>query len=198
MRLEVMKKNMDSGKVVDANMADKHIRDVVHQQKDHNEVHYKGNVSKSAFLKGDFQLSGDNDLMTSKQQRRENIKRLKKNTKEREKETLSRLMSFKTKLRETKPKANSTGHPKIADRVGRFNDEQFPAAWRVDGYIDERDEEDEEGDWKCHKLSFKDSKSVFQDPMSHHDNVDDYIVYDPLLENHKKEFYRKSKRGRSE
>lgn len=73
----------------------------------------------------------------------------------------------------------------------------MPAAWRVDDYLaGEGKEEDEDLDLSSlrqHKLAFAKNK---KDAMSRSDNVDDYVVLDPLLEAGKAKFNKQQQRAR--
>ncbi|KAL3146243.1 hypothetical protein ABBQ32_002946 [Trebouxia sp. C0010 RCD-2024] len=56
-----------------------------------------------------------------------------------------------------------------------------PAAWRVDSYLDEPDEEDLVGSLRSHRLVFsKDNGAV--DAMARQEKLDDYKVLDPLAQ----------------
>ncbi|KAL4431122.1 hypothetical protein ABPG75_006378 [Micractinium tetrahymenae] len=73
----------------------------------------------------------------------------------------------------------------------------MPAAWRVDDYLGgEEGEEDDDLDLSSlrqHRLAFaKDNK----DAMSRSDNVDDYVVVDPLLEAGKAKFNKQQQRAK--
>lgn len=158
--------------------------------------------SKLAFVKSAFNPSvGDRNIMTSDQQKREEIKHRKRHTQEREKGTLAKLLAFKSKLASGKTQGSMA-----TVKDGRAGAEQsgkedyklsFPAAWRVNDYIDGADDGDDIGDWKRHKLEFKQEKRSV-DPMARSEDVDDYVVVDPLLERGKAKFNAASHRKRQE
>ncbi|PRW58227.1 peptidyl-prolyl cis-trans isomerase CYP57 [Chlorella sorokiniana] len=76
----------------------------------------------------------------------------------------------------------------------------MPAAWRIDDYLGGEDgeggEEDDDLDLaslRAHRLKFaKDRK----DAMSRSDNIDDYVVHDPLLEAGKAKFNKQQQRAK--
>ncbi|KAL4419176.1 hypothetical protein ABPG77_004899 [Micractinium sp. CCAP 211/92] len=73
----------------------------------------------------------------------------------------------------------------------------MPAAWRVDDYLAGEGEDDDEdldlSSLRQHKLAFAKDK---KDAMSRSDNVDDYVVVDPLLEAGKAKFNKQQQRAR--
>ena len=94
---------------------------------------------------------------------------------------------------------------------GKVDDEidhraYMPAAWRLDTYLgnpseardnDKADEDDDEDDFSLetlrkHKLSFGGKKE--KDPHARRDDVDDYVVLDPLLEAGKAKFNKQQQR----
>ena len=137
--------------------------------------------------------------MTADQRKREQIKHRKRNTQEREKGTLAKLMSFKSKLASS---GRARGQPAraaagVEDEAGEDHRLSYPAAWRVSDYIDGADDDDELGDWRHHKLEFKQERKA-ADPMARTEDVDDYVVEDPLLERGKAAFNAaQQRRGRN-
>ncbi|WIA14398.1 hypothetical protein OEZ85_002925 [Tetradesmus obliquus] len=70
----------------------------------------------------------------------------------------------------------------------------MPAAWRVDAYLNEEGEgqgEDDLASLRQHKLEFSRAPG---DAMDRSDNLDDYVVFDPLLESAKGKFSRAAQR----
>ena len=69
--------------------------------------------------------------------------------------------------------------------------EDIPAAWRVDDYLD--CDEDDDTDLRSHVLRFKKEEEL--GPMARRDDVDDYVVEDPLLQSAKAKGRGKGKGG---
>ncbi|PSC77004.1 peptidyl-prolyl cis-trans isomerase CYP57-like [Micractinium conductrix] len=69
----------------------------------------------------------------------------------------------------------------------------LPAAWRVDGYLAGDEEELDLAALRQHKLTF--AKGT-KDAMSRSDNIDDYVVLDPLLEAGKAKFNKQQNRAK--
>ena len=165
-------------------------------EKERKKMSTMGGKSKLAFRKETYSATvGDRNLMTADERSRDKIRHLKRNTQEREKKTLSKLLSFKSSLgargnMKNSPEKADTKDAEIDDRVQRQQKELLPAAWRVDGYMHEEDEGDGAGDWKSHKLVFKETvkNAGDEDPMARRDEIDDYVVFDPLLEKAKGKF----------
>lgn len=66
----------------------------------------------------------------------------------------------------------------------------MPAAWRVDDYLKQGDggvDEDDFARLRAHKLVFA-KQAAAGDAMARRDDVDDYVVFDPLLEEKKGKF----------
>ncbi|KAG2482855.1 hypothetical protein HYH03_018246 [Edaphochlamys debaryana] len=147
----------------------------------------------------------DADLLKPWQLQREKYKARKKAVGSREKDTLAKLSKFTAALRtapapavEAKEEAAAKGEGKgdgkggekaYAGQVRSDIDHRayMPAAWRVDDYLAE-DGEGGEGDAGGMTLAelrghrFEAAKER-RDAMSRDmDNLDDYVVYDPLLE----------------
>eukprot|EP00873_Tetraselmis_striata_P045241 jgi/Tetstr1/465505/TSEL_010174.t1 len=144
----------------------------------------------------------NSELLTDWQRNRAEYKQRKRLTGSREKETLAKLNMFKAKMSGSAPapKAGShaggepspsTGAPAdSAGYSGKVRDDidhrmLMPAAWRVDDYLSIDDEDDNLLDLKSHKLVFSKQQ---KDEMSRTENVDDYVVLDPLVEKQKEKF----------
>eukprot|EP00775_Hariotina_reticulata_P003714 gene3714-3977_t len=71
----------------------------------------------------------------------------------------------------------------------------MPAAWRVDTYLNqESEDEDDLTSLRQHKLEFAKAPAAGVDAMARSDNLDDYVVYDPLLESAKGKFSKAAQR----
>ena len=165
----------------------------------------RSKLSEPAFLRTVTSANTITNLLTADEQNRQRIRNRKRHTKEREKDTLSKLMSFQSSLRKAPVNNVMNGErigsdsnqtltdcksdKKINDRLQKLQDDAVPAAWRVDNYIDDEDDDDFHGDWKNHKLVFKQQTNKSKvDAMARRDDVDDYIVFDPLLQKGKEKF----------
>ena len=105
----------------------------------------------------------------------------------REEETLAKLERFTSGLR---GKGRSAGAGEAeGGEVGPRED--IPAAWRVDDYLD--CDEDDDTDLRSHVLRFKKEEEL--GPMTRRDDVDDYVVEDPLLQSAKAKGRGKGKGG---
>lgn len=151
----------------------------------------------------------DADLLKPYQLMREKYKQQKRRIGNREKETLARLSKFVDVLKNGKPPAPegpsapsslatekadpAAGAEGAAERgayAGKIRKDidhraYMPAAWRIDDYLAEEDEEDDVEALRNHRLTF--AKGA-KDDMSRRDDVNDYVVFDPLLEKLKGKF----------
>ncbi|GMH42994.1 hypothetical protein BSKO_10916 [Bryopsis sp. KO-2023] len=157
----------------------------------------------------------DADLLTASQVRRAKLKRRKQLNGEREVDTLARLAKFKTALASSKnptpqpdvfihgPSVSKSGGETQPDggilaenspMVKKEEEEEedrtdIPASWRIDEYLQEG-EEVGLVDLRSHRLEFKGAKAG-KDEMQRRDDVNDYVVFDPLLEAGKSKFNKK-------
>ncbi|PNW83908.1 hypothetical protein CHLRE_04g215950v5 [Chlamydomonas reinhardtii] len=153
----------------------------------------------------------DADLLKPWQLQRETYKARKRAVGNREKDTLARLSKFTAALRSAptadtkreasepprsgseepaaaKDAANQAGGDKgYAGKVRGDLDHRayMPAAWRVDAYLDEEEADEEEAGsglagLRSHR--FEAAKERKDNMARDMDNLDDYVVYDPLLE----------------
>ena len=126
---------------------------------------------------------GDSDA------RRRLLKRKRRMNSGREEETLARLQKFTSGLRSGSAKGKADTKDKAGADSAR---ESMPAAWRIDDYLGVNDDDDD-GDLKSHVLNFKKPEEAGND-MVRRDNVDDYVVLDPLLEKGKAKWKKKENR----
>lgn len=143
----------------------------------------------------------DADLLTNSQIQRAKYKRRKQLHGDRENSTLAKLLKFKSSLSTSKqpstaaPEGPSTPADGIEDEAQAKADERMdvPAAWRIDDYL--KDGEDVGlTDLTGHRLEFKGNEK--KDEMSRRDDVDDYVVFDPLLEAGKSKFNKKQQEAK--
>ena len=151
----------------------------------------------------------DAELLSGWERKREEYKERKRLGGGREKDTLSKLKNFQSKLAASKPTAGAApptlssqdaGDGKKDEGLhagydGKVRDDidhkmDLPAAWRVDSYLDDPRGEDglEPAGVEflvAHKLEFAKGQ---RDGMARRDDVDDYTVHDPLLEAGKAKF----------
>ncbi|MEW5301137.1 MAG: hypothetical protein WDW36_004016 [Sanguina aurantia] len=147
----------------------------------------------------------DADLLKPWQVSRAKFKQRKQQMGGREKDTMAKLAKFMTVLRskgdaapEAEPAIQPDASPKAAaaeedetqgydGKVDKKMDHKtyMPAAWRVDDYLG-ADEDDSLENLKRHELRF--SKASGTDAMTRTETVDDYVVFDPLLEKGKGKF----------
>ncbi|GAX77528.1 hypothetical protein CEUSTIGMA_g4972.t1 [Chlamydomonas eustigma] len=149
------------------------------------------------------------DLLKPWQLAREKYKQRKRLVGDREKSTLMKLQKFSQALKSSDAEKTSNLEPSTSltgekDEVGGEiekagyngkvrNDidhkEYLPASWRVDDYLDREDLDASLDDLRTHRLAFtKHSGRVDDMARNVTENVDDYIVYDPLLEKGKGKF----------
>jgi len=130
----------------------------------------------------------DSDLHTESEARRRALKRKRKLTASREKDTLARLQTFQSHLFGGKGKSNNEGEAKSVD-VSKEK-QSMPAAWRVDQYLDDDVDDDiDMNSLRSHSLVC--AKAKKDNSTMRRDSVDDYVVLDPLLENGKKKWNKK-------
>lgn len=170
----------------------------------------RGKKSAAAVVAPSKQIKvADSELLTDWERKRQEYKQRKRLGGSREKETLQRLARFKQELKakapepaaeaapaqqqQAQPAAPAAAQQGDAGYSGKVREDidhraYMPAAWRVDDYLGEEGEDEDDLDLaslRQHKLAFaKDQK----DAMSRSDNLDDYIVHDPLLEAGKAKF----------
>jgi peptidyl-prolyl cis-trans isomerase SDCCAG10 len=156
----------------------------------------------------------DKDLLTRWQRRREELKERKRVGGRREKDTMSKLNKFISKIQKSNvPKMGvedprSSSEPLLPESLetssyaGKVNTQldhraYMPPSWRIDTYLDTAEDEDHEGQvpggdsleaLRGHRLDF--SSGLVKDNMSRKDSIDDYVVHDPLLEAGKTKFHR--------
>ena len=113
---------------------------------------------------------------------------------DREKETLARLATFNSKhasvLKSKHASADATPAqeaPEINERAGMVGVSRFVPQGLY--YMDDENagNDDDDSDWRTHKLAFVETKRDMQYSAS----VDDYEVVDPLLEKGKGKFAKK-------
>ena len=108
----------------------------------------------------------------------------KRRRKGREEETLARLQKFKSGLQSSDKKARKgRGGGEEEEDAAAERREAVPAAWRVDDYLGSDGEDDDFGDLRSHVLTFKEGAKG--GAMARRDDVDDYVVHDPLLDRSK-------------
>ena len=132
----------------------------------------------------------DAGLYNAGEVKRREIKSKKAATAEREAETLAKLARFQAALgaklgASAAPASHEADPPASAARDGAVGVTRF----RAEGLY-YADEDEDDGDWKTHSLKFV--KTV--DSKSFAPTVDDYVVFDPLLEKGKAAFKAKQRR----
>mmetsp|Transcript_25541 Transcript_25541/g.71433 ORF Transcript_25541/g.71433 Transcript_25541/m.71433 type:complete len:546 (-) Transcript_25541:265-1902(-) len=145
------------------------------------------------------------ELLTDWQRKRAEYRQRKRLTGAREKETLAKLQKFQKKMVSAPVKSDAEEAPPQQEgqpggtagdgeaydgKVDKQLDHKayMPAAWRVDDYLTVEDEEDGGlEDLRSHKLVFAKAKAG-RDDMARTENLDDYVVFDPLLEKQKEKF----------
>ncbi|MEW5313077.1 MAG: hypothetical protein WDW38_004671 [Sanguina aurantia] len=147
----------------------------------------------------------DADLLKPWQVSRAKFKQRKQQMGGREKDTMAKLAKFMTVLRskgDAAPEAEPVIQPATSPKAAAAEDDDtqgydgkvdkkmdhktyMPAAWRVDDYLG-ADEDDSLENLKRHELRF--SKASGTDAMTRTETVDDYVVFDPLLEKGKGKF----------
>lgn len=179
--------------IEDANELEK-IDEMEVEKRSTTHLHLKRSSLKDADVK-------DADLLTNSQIQRAKYKRRKQLHGDREKDTLSKLMKFKTTLSSSKQPSGPTLEGPSTAVEGNEGDAQakadermdVPAAWRIDDYL--KDGEDVGlTDLTGHRLEFKGGEK--KDEMARRDDVDDYVVFDPLLEAGKSKFNKKQQEAK--
>ncbi|GAB4822798.1 hypothetical protein N2152v2_009844 [Parachlorella kessleri] len=164
----------------------------------------------------------DAELLTGWERKRQEYKQRKRLGGDRQKATLARLAKFAASLQaKPAPTAAATAAVAVASAgaaeavpsqaaaagvaAGAAGGEGYrgevrqdvdhraymPAAWRVDNYLEGEEDDDDLASLRQHRLAFvKDAR----DAMSRSDNVDDYVVVDPLLEAGKAKFNKQVQR----
>mmetsp|Transcript_6778 Transcript_6778/g.18192 ORF Transcript_6778/g.18192 Transcript_6778/m.18192 type:complete len:560 (-) Transcript_6778:204-1883(-) len=154
----------------------------------------------------------DAELLKPWQLSRETYKQRKRITGSREKSTLERLQAFQSKLSKAQAAANkaeedqkaetrgaaqaSTSEKKgYAGKVDNSIDHTtyMPAAWRVDDYLEGDLLDTSIDELGRHQLNFAKAPGR-KDEMARTDDAEDYVVFDPLLEQAKGKFS-KAKQG---
>jgi peptidyl-prolyl cis-trans isomerase SDCCAG10 len=129
----------------------------------------------------------DAALMTSDQIKRIEAKARKSRVVDREKDTLARLAAFNAKQSQAAPSTNKADeNAQEEGREGAVGVSRFVPQGLY--YMD--DEEDDDSDWRSHKLAFvPDAK---RNAGSYEADVNDYEYHDPLLEKGKGKFAKKT------
>ena len=146
----------------------------------------------------------DAELLKPWQLAREKYKQQKGRIGDREKDTMSRLRDFQHKLNSQDPNKKLPDHvEKATDRApiealgydGKVSTEidhnsYLPAAWRLESYLDEEDENEDLSlkGLRQHRLKFITITGKTADTGRDVNNLDDLVVFDPLLEKNKGKF----------
>ncbi|KAF5842764.1 cyclophilin-like domain-containing protein [Dunaliella salina] len=154
----------------------------------------------------------DAELLKPWQLSRETYKQRKRITGSREKSTLERLQAFQSKLSKAQAAAIKADEDQKAEArvaaeagasekkgyAGKVDDSidhktYMPAAWRVDDYLEGDLLDTSIDELGRHQLNFAQAPGR-KDEMARTDDAEDYVVFDPLLEQAKGKFS-KSKQG---
>lgn len=143
----------------------------------------------------------DADLLTKSQIQRAKLKRRKQLHGNRERDTLSRLEAFKSTFKSLKTVAPrnlpSSGEKSEPDEDGVEQNTEtrmdIPTAWRIDDYLHEEGQV-QLAELTSHRLEFKGADK--NDDMNRRDDVNDYVVFDPLLEEGKSKFNKKQQEAK--
>lgn len=157
-------------------------------------------------------LVQDHELLTEWQRRRQEYKERKRLGGSRDRDTMSKLALFMEKIKDSKKQSGNSKYGGSQDELAEGSGElkeggyggkvdanidhrsYMPAAWRVDEYLEPSGEirgevDDNLETLKGHRLVFAERRE--RDALARSDNLDDYIVHDPLLEAGKAKFNRR-------
>lgn len=142
----------------------------------------------------------DADLLTKSQIQRARLKRRKQLHGDREKDTLSRLAAFQSTFKSLKSvvpqdvaQATEKSEPDNADEQKMESRMDIPTSWRIDDYLHD-DGQVQLSELTTHRLEFKGADK--NDDMNRRDDVNDYVVFDPLLEEGKSKFNKKQQEAK--
>lgn len=131
----------------------------------------------------------DAALMTSDEVKRVEAKARRSRVHDREKDTLARLAAFSSKqpaAPKSDPKSDRDDDKNDdEEEIGRVGVSRFVPQGLY--YMEDDEDEDDASDWKAHKLAFV-PESKRNDQGAYVADVDDYVVFDPLLEKGKGKF----------
>ena len=135
----------------------------------------------------------DAALMTNEEVKRVEAKARRSRVHDREKDTLARLAAFSSKqpaAPKSDPKPDRDDDENNNEETGRAGVSRFVPQGLY--YMEDDEDEDDASDWKAHKLDFV-PESKRNDQGAYVADVDDYVVFDPLLEKGKGKFADKGK-----